>query len=134
MPLLALKNGVCKAGSRAEVAGGAVGLYHHDKRVFVAIGRDRYDMLKVAAGLAFQPQFLPRTAPEAGEFFFKRDLQTLAVHVGKRQHALCHGVHDDGGDQPLFVEFQFIQIHLDHGDVLSRLTAARGCPRSRGPF
>ena len=68
---------------RTEMTGGAVFPNLYEQRIPVTVGRNRNDMLIIPACFAFEPEFLPGSAPEAGQSFFQRNLQTLPVHISK---------------------------------------------------
>ena len=99
---------VVEAGLRTGVAGGALLVDQNGQGITVAVGGDGYNVLHIAGGLALAPQFLTGTAPEAGTALLHGDFQALAVHIGHGQHILGDGVHNDGGNQSVFVEFQLI--------------------------
>ena len=110
---LAVPQGVGEAGVAAQMAGRAVLEDLHGQGVAVAVGGDGDDMLDVAAGLALAPELLAGTAEEAGASLADGYLQTLPVHIGQRQDLLGLGIHHNGGNQALFVEFQLVNIN--HG-------------------
>ena len=103
--LIALENLVVEAGVRPEMAGGAFLVYCDYQRVAVTVSGNVHDVLDVAAGFAFAPQFLPGAGPEAGTAFLHGDFKALTVHVGQGQHLFALGVHHNGGDQTVGVEF-----------------------------
>ena len=93
------------------MAGGTVLNDLHHQRVAVAVRRDRHHMLHIAARLALAPQLLPGTGPEAGALFPQCDVQTFGVHIRHGEHLFRVKILHDGGDQPLFVEFQLLCRH-----------------------
>ena len=105
-----LEDGCGEAGARACVAGGAVLFDKHGQRVTVTVGGDRNDVLVVAAGFPLEPKLLTGAAVEAGKPLFHRDLQAFAIHIGDGQHLARDGVHHHGGNQALFVKFEFINV------------------------
>ena len=108
MPLVALPEQIVETAFRALMAGRPVLFHLHDQRIPVAVRRDGYNMLIVAARLALQPQFLPAPAPEAGQSFLHGDLQAFPVHICQCQHLPVLRVHHDCRNQSLFIKLQFI--------------------------
>ena len=100
-----------EAGAVARVAGRTCGVDACKQAVLVAVVAQFNQLLSIAAGFALQPQFLPGTAPETGQFLFHGDLQALPVHIGKGQHPSCDGIHHNGGDQPVLVKFECIYLY-----------------------
>ena len=92
------------------MAGRPLLVHCDDQSVPVTVCGDVHNMLDVAAGFAFAPEFLPGTGPEAGAAFLHADCQTLPIHISQCQYFLGAGVHHNGGDQAMVVEFQLIDI------------------------
>jgi len=90
------------------VAGGADLLDLDEQRVAIAIERNVFDGLGVAAFLAFHPEFLTGAAPKMrfarGNGFFERS----AIHPRHHQDATGAGFLHDGGNEALGVKFQFV--------------------------
>ena len=108
--VIALPDFLGEAGIGAQMAGRTF-LFHHDHQcVVVAVGGDGDDVLVIAAGLALEPQLLTGTAPEAGQTLLHGNGKTFTVHVRQGQDLLGDSVHHDGGDQTLFVKFQFVNV------------------------
>ena len=78
-----LSERIFKAGFRTEVTGGAVFPNFYQQRIPVTVCRNGNDMLIIPACFTLEPEFLPGSAPEAGQSFFQGNLQTLPVHIGK---------------------------------------------------
>ena len=116
---LALPQGIVEAGLRAGVAGGAVLVHPDHQGVVVTVGGDVDDVLHCAGGLPLPPQLLAGAAPETGALLLNGDFQALPVHIGQGQHLAALPVHHNGGDEALFVKFQF--FHVDHGGVSSQI-------------
>ncbi len=111
----AFPKGIGKAGVGAGMAGRAVLFHYHNQGILIAVRGDGYDVLVVAAGLTLEPQLVPGTAPEAGEPLFHGNFKAFLVHVGQGQYFFRDAVHHDGGNQALFVKFQFVDIdHMLH--------------------
>ena len=64
-------------------------------------------MLHVAGGVALAPQLLTAAGPEAGAPLIDGDGEAFPVHVGQRQNFLGVVILYNGGNQTLFVKFQF---------------------------
>ena len=101
-----------KAGLVAFMTGSANLINFDQQRVAVAIERDVPDCLRMAAGLAFHPKCLARPAPEmrlAGSDGF---FQGSAIHPRHHQHPASGLFLDNGGNQPVGIEFQsVIKVH-----------------------
>ena len=97
-----------KAGTITFVARRADLLDLNQQHVGVAIERDVFHGLRVAAFLAFHPEFLARAAPEmrlaGGDGAFQRG----AVHPRHHHHTAGFLFLDDRGNQALGVKFQFV--------------------------
>jgi hypothetical protein len=98
------------------VAGCAYLLDLDKQNILIAINRDRFDVLKVAAGLAFEPELIAAAAEEmrfaALDRFFKR----LAVHPRHHENLPGGRILNDGGDQAAGIEFEAGKQGL-HGDI-----------------
>ena len=90
------------------VAGRADLLDLDQQRVAVAIKRDVFHGLRVAAGLALHPELLARAAPEMGLAGGEGGLERGAVHPRHHQHAPGGLLLDDRGDEAVGVEFQLV--------------------------
>src|SRR5439155_20893610 len=69
------------------------------QRVAITVEGDVFDTLGVAAGLAFPPEFLARTAPEMGLAGLDGGLEGRAVHPGHHQYAAGGLLLNDGRDE-----------------------------------
>ena len=76
-----------KAGAIAFVARRADLLDLNEQHVGVAIKRDVFDSLRVAAFFAFHPEFLARPAPKMRLAGFDGFLQRRAIHPRHHQNA-----------------------------------------------
>ena len=86
-----------------------------EEDIAVAIDKPAHDLLGVAAGFAFEPEFFPGPAPVVHETGFEGFLQGFAVHPGKHQDASAGGAGirsllDDGGDEIVGSEFE-VEFH-----------------------
>ena len=97
-----------KARLVAFVAGRA-DLVHLDQQcIAVAIERDVLDRLRVAALLAFHPEFLARTAPEMRLAGFNGFFERGAVHPRHHHDAAGFLFLNDGWNQAVRIKFQFV--------------------------
>ena len=101
---------VIETGFCAQMAGRSFLHHFHRQSISVAVCYDGNDVLHIAAGIAFSPQFLSGTGPEAGSAFFHTDLQAFFVHISHSQHLFAVGIYNDSGDETPFVEFQVVYI------------------------
>ena len=105
---VAAVDGTEETGLITFVASGADLLDLNQQGVAVAIERDVFYGLSMAAFLAFHPEFLAGAAPKmglaGGDGFFERS----AVHPRHHQDATGAGFLHDGGNEALGVKFQFV--------------------------
>lgn len=88
----------------------------NQQRVAVAIERDVFHRLRVAAYLAFHPEFLARPTPEMRLARLDGFLQRSAIHPRHHQDAPGGLLLHDGGNQAVRSEFQFfVKAHWEIG-------------------
>ena len=105
-----------KAGLVALMTGRARLLHLDEQRVPVAVKRHVLDRLRVPAFLALHPELLPGTAPEmrfaGGDGGFERG----AIHPRHHQHAAGGLLLDDGRDEAVGGELEFVvEAHFESG-------------------
>ena len=74
-----------KAALRAAVAGRALGVDEHEKRVAVAVGADVDEIEPVPARLALHPEALLGARPERDLLRFERLLERFRVHAAEHE-------------------------------------------------
>ena len=99
----------------ASVAGAGFLLDFEEEDILVAVHEPADDALRVAAGLAFEPEFTARAAPVGHEALLEGHGEGFAVHPGEHEDAAggAHGAGgflDDHGNQPVGGEFE-IEFH-----------------------
>jgi len=105
---IASVNGTEETGSITLVTGGADLLDLDEQRVAVAIERDIFYGLGVAAFLAFHPEFLAGAAPEMGFAGGDGFFEGSAIHPRHHQDAAGAGFLHNGGNEAVGVKFQFV--------------------------
>jgi hypothetical protein len=95
-----------KAAFCASVAGGADRIDEQEQGVAVAVNTNFADMLDVAGGSAFVPQFLAAAAPEVGFASFLSKFEGCGVHPGDHEDLLGGMMLQDGRYQPPIIKFQ----------------------------
>jgi hypothetical protein len=105
---VATLNGAEKAGPITFVTSGADLLDLDQQSVAIAIERDVFDGLGVAAFLAFHPEFLAGAAPKMGLAGGDGFFQGSSVHPRHHQNAASAGFLHDGGNEAVGVKFQFV--------------------------
>ncbi len=88
------------------MAGGASRVNQDEQGVAVAVNADFLDVLDVAGGGAFVPDFLAAAAPEVGFAGFLGEAQGFGVHPGDHEDFAGGVVLDNGRYQPTF-SFKF---------------------------
>src|ERR1700690_1022190 len=101
-------DGSAEAGLAAFVAGSTDLVNLDQQGVAVAVERDVFDGLGVAAGFAFHPELLPRPAPEVGLAGVNGLFERRAVHPRHHQHPASLLFLNDSRDQAIGIKLQFI--------------------------
>ena len=102
----------------ARVAGGPC-LFHDKKEtVPVTVGVRRHELLDVSRCRALAPQFGARPRPVRHVTGFQRRDDGCLVHPGHHQDRTGLVILRDGGDEPVFVELEFIRIKPFHSHFL----------------
>ena len=99
-----------EAALEAGVAGAADLLNLEEERVGVAVLEPAHHLLRVAARLALEPEFLPRPAPVVHEARLQRRAERALVHPGHHEHAPGGRVLHDRGDEAVGVVFE-LRLH-----------------------
>lgn len=93
------------------MAGDAADLAHAKQQtVEIAVGADGYHALKMAALLAFVPQFAAAARPVPGVARFHRHIERLFVHIRLHKHFVGDSVHGYYGYKLVALTFQFAHI------------------------
>jgi hypothetical protein len=95
--------GAIEASAFTGVAGGASGGDVEQESVGIAVVANLADVLGIATGSAFAPEFLAAAAPEGGEAALQGLLERGPVHVGKHQDLAGSGVLHDGWHEATLV-------------------------------
>ena len=85
--------------------------FHADakkKRIAVAVQSPIDHGHYVAAGIALVPVFFAAAAPENHFSAFDGSAERLFVHPGHHEHVVLVGVLNDGGNQKLVAELNFV--------------------------
>jgi hypothetical protein len=77
-----------------------------NKAILVAIDKDLYDFLEVAAFLTFLPQCLSRSAVICSIAGFNRQIERLTVHIRYHQDIACLNVLCYSRDKSVFIKFR----------------------------
>lgn len=100
-------DGAVEAGAVADVAAGVAGDFDAEPDgVLVVIDAQFEHFLNEAAGRAFVPEHLARTAPVMGLAGTDGFLQRFLVHIAHHQHFAAVGGGGDADDQAVAVEFR----------------------------
>ena len=76
--------------------------------IAIAIQRDVFDRLGMAAAFSFHPELLTRAAPKVCFTGGNRFLERGPVHPGHHQNPARTEFLDDSRDQAVGIEFQFV--------------------------
>ena len=103
-------------------------LFHIEQQcVIVAVAVNGDDLLQMAAGCTFVPQFLTRTAPVPGVTGFQCLTQAFLVHVCQHQNRFCIYVKCNRRNQFAFLKvfIQIVDVNFEHECLLFRFVSER---------
>ena len=84
-----LPYGIFKARKASRVASRSVGLNDDLQSILIAVSGNRYDVLKVTAGLSLEPKLPAGAAEKAGQPLFNRYFKALSAHVSQGEKPFC---------------------------------------------
>ena len=100
-----------KTTTVSGVAGGSYLLDLGEEGVGVAVVAELDEALGVTAGLAFDPEFLARSAPVRHLLGGEGAFDGFAIHPGQHQNLAVGVILGDARDETVGIELQLVEIH-----------------------